>query len=63
MLGEAGFGLAEAPSWLDDRSWAGIREGLEQTGGALERDLLTGRRGEVLAARERLVERMKRVGG
>ena len=30
---------------------------------SLERDLLTGRQAEVLAARERLVERLKRVGG
>jgi DNA repair protein RecO (recombination protein O) len=63
VLGEAGFGLADFPAGTDDRGWEGIREGLRQTGRALERDLLTGRQAEVLAARERLVERMKRVGG
>ena len=63
MLDEAGFGLAVLPPGLDDRSWEGIRQGLRHTGRALERDLLTGRQAEVLAARERLVERLKRVGG
>jgi DNA repair protein RecO (recombination protein O) len=63
VLGEAGFGLADFPAGTDDRGWEGIRDGLRQTGRALERDLLTGRQAEVLAARERLVERMKRVGG
>ena len=63
VLGEAGFGLSHLPAALDDRSWDGIREGLGLTGRALERDLLTGRQSEVLAARERLVERLKRVGG
>jgi DNA repair protein RecO (recombination protein O) len=63
VLGEAGFGLAQRPTGPDDRGWEGIRAGLRQTGLALERDLLTGRQGEVLAARERLVERLKRVGG
>jgi DNA repair protein RecO (recombination protein O) len=61
MLGEAGFGVEHPPSGAT--SWHGIREGLQETGRALERDLLTGRRAEVLAARERLVERLKRVGG
>jgi DNA repair protein RecO (recombination protein O) len=63
VLGEAGFGLGQLPAGMDDRSWEGLRQGLRLTGRALERDLLTGRRGEVLAARERLVERLKRVGG
>jgi DNA repair protein RecO (recombination protein O) len=63
VLGEAGFGLEHFPSELNDQSWQGIREGLQHTGSALERHLLTGRQSEVLAARERLVERLKRVGG
>ena len=63
VLDEAGFGLTHFPAGAGDRGWEGIREGLRQTGRALERDLLTGRQAEVLAARERLVERMKRVGG
>jgi DNA repair protein RecO (recombination protein O) len=63
VLGEAGFGLGQLPDGIDDRSWEGIRHGLRHTGRALERHLLTGRQAEVLAARERLVERLKRVGG
>ena len=63
LLGQAGFGLEHFPPGLDGGSWDGIREGLKHTGRALERDLLTGRQAEVLAARERLVQRLKRVGG
>jgi len=63
VLGEAGFGIEHFPSGLDSLSWEGIREGLKHTGRALERDLLTGRQAEVLAARERLIERLRRVGG
>ena len=63
VLGEAGFGIERFPSGLDGQSWEGIREGLRHTGLALERDLLTGRQAEVLAARERLIERLRRVGG
>ena len=63
VLGEAGFGLGQLPAGMDERSWEGLHQGLRLTGRALERDLLTGRRGEVLAARERLVERLKRVAG
>jgi DNA repair protein RecO (recombination protein O) len=63
VLGEAGFGLGQLPDGISDQSWEGIRQGLRHTGRALERHLLTGRQAEVLAARERLVERLKRVGG
>lgn len=63
VLGEAGFGVEHFPRGLDERSWAGIREGLKVTGHHLARDLLTGRRGEILAARDRLIERLRRVGG
>jgi len=64
VLGEAGFGLDRPPAPLRaDEEWAAIREGLERTGRLLERDLLTGRRGEVLAARERLVDRLGRIPG
>lgn len=61
VLGETGFGLQRPPSRGDD--WQAIRDGLRRTGFALERDLLTGRRGDVLAARERLIERLKRIAG
>jgi len=61
VLGETGFGLADPP--VQEAGWDAIREGLKRTGHSLERDLLTGRRGEVLAARERLIERLKRIAG
>jgi DNA repair protein RecO (recombination protein O) len=72
VLAELGFGLgperlAALPPALaggaDAADWAAIRAGLDVTGSALARDLLTDRRGEALAARERLVERLKRVSG
>lgn len=40
--------------------WADILDGLRLTGHFLERDVLIGRSAEVLAARGRLIERMKR---
>ena len=40
--------------------WPDILAGLSLTGFFLERSILTDRRSEVLAARERLVERLKR---
>lgn len=41
-------------------AWDAVLGGLALSGHFLERDLLTGRAGEVLAARERLIERIKR---
>jgi len=41
--------------------WADIIDGFRLTGFFLERDLLHGRAADVLAARERLIERLKRV--
>ena len=66
VLGQTGFGFDEPPPGLAgglDLDWATIRNGLRRTGHSLERDLLTGRQAEVLAARERLIERLKRVSG
>ena len=60
VLNETGFGSGRRGEGED---WGSIREGLRRTGVRLERDLLTGRRGEVLAARERLIERLKRIAG
>lgn len=40
--------------------WNGIMDGLRLTGFFLERSVLTDRRADVLAARERLVDRLKR---
>lgn len=61
VLGETGFGLEQLPS--GETGWGSIREGLRRTGAALARDLLTDRRAEVLVARERLLERLKRIAG
>lgn len=52
LLGGAGL-----PRWSD------IRDGLRLTGHFLARDLLIERQSDVLAARERLVERLKRIEG
>lgn len=43
--------------------WPAIFEGLRLTGHFLARDLLIERRAAILPARERLVERLRRVGG
>ncbi|HEV2818052.1 MAG TPA: DNA repair protein RecO [Allosphingosinicella sp.] len=60
LLGELGFGLDEAELAALPRT---VRDGLTLTGDRLARDLLTGRRAEIFAARERLVERLKRMAG
>jgi DNA repair protein RecO (recombination protein O) len=44
-------------------TWPDIIDGLRLTGHFLERDLLYGRAADVLAARERLVDRLKRAFG
>lgn len=43
--------------------WADVIDGLRLTGFFLERDLLHGRAADTLAARERLIDRLKRIGG
>ena len=43
--------------------WPDVLDGLKLTGYFLERDLLNGRSADVLAARDRLVDRIKRVAG
>jgi len=60
VLGELGFGLDEQDFLTFPKT---IREGLRLTGDRLARDLLIDRQAEILAARERLVERLKRMGG
>lgn len=61
LLRETGFGqAAEARPGLD---WPSIGAQLQRTGHLISRDLLTGRQADVLAARERLIERLKRIGG
>jgi len=60
VLAELGFGLddAEMESLPDT-----ILARLKLTGRLLARDLLTDRQADVLAARERLIERLKRMAG
>jgi hypothetical protein len=60
LLGELGFGLDEAEHLSFPDS---TREGLRLTGFRLARDILTDRQAEILPARERLVERLKRMAG
>jgi DNA repair protein RecO (recombination protein O) len=60
LLGELGFGLDEAEMQAVPRT---VRDALRLTGERLARDLLVERRADVLAARERLVERLKRMAG
>ena len=60
VLAQLGFGLDEVEmKALPDT----ILGRLKLTGGLLARDLLVDRQAEVLAARERLVERLKRMAG
>jgi DNA repair protein RecO (recombination protein O) len=66
VLRELGFGLerGEWPPFLRDGNpgdWEDILKGLRLTGDLLARDVLTDRKTDVLAARERLVERLRRV--
>ncbi len=64
--GSAGYAdrLLALPAFLaqgGDASWDDIYAGLRLTGHFLARDLLIERQADVLAARERLVERLRRV--
>ena len=58
LLAELGFGLDEDELGAFPRATG---EGLRVTGDRLARDLLTDRQAEVLVARERLIERLKRM--
>ena len=60
LLAQLGFGLDEEEMAAIPRT---IRAAMRVTGDRLARDLLTDRRQEILAARERLVERLKRMAG
>lgn len=66
VLAELGFGLerAEWPPFVResmDPGWVEILDGLRVTGRRLADGLLVERRADVLAARERLLDRLKRV--
>jgi DNA repair protein RecO (recombination protein O) len=59
--------LALPPFLIEARSgtpeWNDIHDGLRLTGHFLARDLLIDRQADILAARQRLVDRLKRIGG
>jgi DNA repair protein RecO (recombination protein O) len=66
VLGELGFGLDRSqwpPFLLDAKSadWDDIMNGLRLTGAFLARDLLIERQAGILPARERLLDRLRRV--
>jgi len=60
LLAELGYGLDEAPTVTGDSGWPDILAGLALTGDAIEAHVLTDRRAEALAARARLIDRLKR---
>jgi DNA repair protein RecO (recombination protein O) len=60
LLAELGYGVDEAPAVTSDSGWPDILAGLALTGAAIEAHLLTDRRAEALAARARLIDRIKR---
>ena len=60
LLAELGYGLDETPAVAGESGWPDILAGLAQTGAAIETHLLTDRRAEALAARARLIDRLKR---
>jgi DNA repair protein RecO (recombination protein O) len=60
LLGELGFGLDADELGALPKT---VRDGLRLTGDRLARDILVDRRADILAARERLVERLKRMAG
>ena len=60
MLAELGYGLDAAPGLTSESGWPDILAGLALTGGEIEAHLLTDRRAEALAARARLIDRLKR---
>ena len=67
LLAELGFGLEaeRSPAFVRDggaAGWAEIVEGLDLSGRMLERDILTDRAAAVVAARSRLVDRLRRAG-
>ncbi|MBS0480177.1 MAG: recombination protein O N-terminal domain-containing protein [Proteobacteria bacterium] len=60
LLAELGYGLDQPPAVSGESGWPDILAGLALTGREIEVHLLTDRRAEALAARARLVDRLKR---
>lgn len=63
VLHEAGFGFDEPDESTRPGGWPAIHFGLARTGRLLARDLLFDRQARVLAARERLIDRLERMAG
>ena len=60
LLAELGYGLEAQPTVTTESGWPDILAALALTGREIEAHLLTDRRAEALAARARLIERLKR---
>ena len=60
LLAELGYGLGQPPVASGESGWPEIIAALALTGREIEAHLLTDRRAEALAARARLIERLKR---
>ena len=60
LLAELGYGLGQSQTVSGESGWPEIIAALTLTGREIEAHLLTDRRAEALAARARLVERLKR---
>ena len=63
VLAELGYGLDDPlPQIVGGAGWSEILAALAITGDEIESHLLTDRRADTLAARARLVDRLKRAG-
>lgn len=60
LLAELGYGVERPPAVSTESGWPEILAALALTGREIEAHLLTDRRAEALAARARLIERLKR---
>ena len=60
LLAELGYGFRQSPAVGAESGWPDIIAALTLTGREIEAHLLTDRRAEALAARARLIERLKR---
>ncbi len=60
LLAELGYGFRQSPALAGESGWPEIIAALTLTGREIEAHLLTDRRAEALAARARLIERLKR---
>jgi len=63
VLRELGYGAEAGAETLAQADWTAILAALARSGDRLSDDILSGRRAEVLAARDRLIDRLKRAAG